>query len=141
MTPTLRLRPRALLRPLAVVLLAGALFACGGKDTGGGETQRAVRTGRVRVLVTQFAAGRDPYADDAAQELSDLGMRAKPALLQIIRRDPTITPDELDALMVIVDGYAPDPELFDALRARINDNPDAEERRRLLASVDALQKS
>jgi hypothetical protein len=80
----------------------------------------------VREQVRQYSRGGGEK-DEAGEHFYEWGEAAHPALAELAR-DPSLTDDELDAMMMIVSVYASTPELFDALHARIAAMPDAEAR-------------
>jgi hypothetical protein len=80
----------------------------------------------VREQVRQFALGSG-YKDAAGETFWEWGEAAHPALAELLR-DPTLTQEELGTIMFIVATQAHTPELFAALRTRIEALPEGEER-------------
>jgi len=78
--------------------------------------------------------------DEAGEQFYNWGAAAHPALAELTR-DPTLTQSEMDQMMMIIAVYAHTPELFAALRSRIESIPDAEardSRLQLLAQYEAM---
>jgi len=137
MNPTLSFtRPMRFGRIAALCFLAAA--ACtprAGDDKG--QAKPAVSVQEVRERVNQYSLGGDEK-DQAGEAFYNWGAAAHPALAELTR-DPTLTDDELTSMIMIVAVYDHTPELFDAMRTRINAEPDAQVRTMRLGLLDALQ--
>jgi hypothetical protein len=112
--------------PVAVLLSLGLAACAPGGPAEKGAATAAVSVDEVRERVRQYSLGGGDK-DVAGEHFYEWGEAAHPALAELAR-DPSLTDDELDAMMMIVSVYAPAPELFDALRTRIAAMPDAEAR-------------
>lgn len=135
MRPTLLLRIPARLRMLSAAFLFAA-GACGSTAPEGKGGPASVP--EVRALVRQFGEGGGDK-DEAGEALYNLGDRARPALLEIVR-DPATSLHELDNIILITSLYVKSsPELVAALRTRAAAIPDAEERIVRLGLIDGLE--
>ncbi len=135
MRPTLLLRIPARLRVLSAALLFAA-GACGSTAPEGKGGPASVP--EVRALVQRFGEGGGEK-DDAGEALYNLGDRARPALVEIVR-DPATPLHELDSIIILTDLYVKSsPELLAALRTRVAAVPDAEERMVRLGLIDGME--
>ena len=128
------------LRRFAVLLvLAAAACTPSAENSEKGEAKNAVPVAEVRAQVQKFGMGGGEK-DEAGEQFYNWGPAAYPALAELVR-DPTVPQDELDTIMFIVATQAHTPELFAALRTRIEAMPDAEARDmrlRLLQQYEAM---
>ena len=121
-----------------VVLLSLAAAACGsGGGEGKGAAAAAVPVEQVREQVRKFAMGSGEK-DEAGEQFFNWGEAAHPGMAELAR-DPSLTNDELDAMIMIVGVEAHTPALFDALRTRISTMPESDERTARLGILDGLQ--
>lgn len=126
-------RPPCLLPALFATVLAAA---CGG----GAETappQAPVSTEAVREQVRLYANGSGDK-DAAGEVFHAWGTAAEPGLVALAA-DPSLADEEMDAMMLIASVYVHTPAVFDALRARLSADPDAEYRAVRLRLLDTLQ--
>jgi hypothetical protein len=124
------------------MLSAAFLFAAGACGStapeGKGGPGAAASVPEVRALVQQFGEGGGDK-DEAGEALYNLGDRARPALLEIVR-DPATPLHELDSIIFITSLYVnSSPELIAALRTRAAAIPDAEERIVRLGLIDGME--
>jgi hypothetical protein len=130
-------RPLQLGRIAALCFLAAAACAPKGAGDKAGATAAPVSVQQVRERVNQYSQGGDEK-DQAGEAFYNWGAAAHPALAEL-SRDPSLTDDELTSMIMIVAVFDHTPELFDALRTRINAEPDAQVRTMRLGLLDELQ--
>ncbi len=129
-----------IIRTIAAVLAAAVLASCGGADAAQDRAAaEAAPVEEVRALVEQFGLGGGDK-DVAGEHFHELGPRAAPGLRQLIE-DPATPIEDLHSILLIVQVYVADPELFAALRTRGESLPDPGEREMFVGLVDAMEAS